>query len=73
MAVTQSRVHPPARTHLERKQAEGKSRRGAIRCLKRQLVRVVFQLLKHEPPLTESNTGACKKSIILWSRVVGLS
>jgi transposase len=50
MAVTQSRVHPPARTHLERKQAEGKSRRGAIRCLKRQLVRVVFQLLKHEPP-----------------------
>ena len=52
IAVTQSRVHPPARTYLERKQAEGKSRREAIRCLKRQLVRVVFHTLKNEPLLT---------------------
>ncbi|HEY3578242.1 MAG TPA: transposase, partial [Gaiellaceae bacterium] len=34
IAITQSRVHPPARAYLERKQAEGKSRREALRCLK---------------------------------------
>ena len=52
IAVTQGRVHPPARAYLERKQSEGKSRREAIRCLKRLLVRVVFQTLKASPALT---------------------
>jgi transposase len=52
IAVTQARVHPPARAYLERKQSEGKSRREAIRCLKRQLVRVVFNTLKASPTLT---------------------
>src|SRR4051794_12646718 len=37
IAITQARYHPAARAYLERKQAEGKSRREAIRCLKRQL------------------------------------
>ena len=48
IAITQSRVHPPARAYLERKQAEGKSRREALRCLKRQLARTVFTTLKNE-------------------------
>jgi transposase len=52
IAITQGRVHPPARAYLERKQAEGKSRREAIRCLKRQLARVVFNTLKANPALT---------------------
>jgi transposase len=52
IAVTQARVHPAARAYLERKQAEGKSRREAIRCLKRQLARVVFNALKTSPALT---------------------
>jgi transposase len=52
IAVTQGRVHAPARAYLERKQAEGKSRREAIRCLKRQLIRVVFNTLKASPALT---------------------
>jgi transposase len=52
IAVTQARVHPAARAYLERKQAEGKSRREAIRCLKRQLARVVFNTLKAGPVLT---------------------
>src|SRR6266545_3994972 len=34
VAITQARYHPAARAYLERKQAEGKSRREAIRCLK---------------------------------------
>jgi transposase len=52
IAVTQGRVHAPAKTYLERKQAEGKSRREALRCLKRQLARTVYTTLKTEPPLT---------------------
>jgi transposase len=52
IAVTQGRVHAPARAYLERKQSEGKSRREAIRCLKRQLARTVYTTLKSEPLLT---------------------
>jgi transposase len=52
IAITQGRYHPAARAYLERKQAEGKSRRDAIRCLKRTLVRVIFNTLKASPALT---------------------
>jgi transposase len=52
IAITQGRVHRPARAYLERKQNEGKSRREAIRCLKRQLVRTVYTTLKAESALT---------------------
>src|SRR5512133_1708118 len=52
IAITQGRVHPPARAYLERKQSEGKSRREAIRCLKRQLARTVYTALKNVPLLT---------------------
>lgn len=46
IAVTQIRCHRPARDYIERKMREGKTKREAIRCLKRQLVRVVFNTLK---------------------------
>ena len=52
IAITQARMHPPARAYLERKQSEGKSRREALRCLKRQLARTVYTTLKNEPLLT---------------------
>src|SRR5215213_2036373 len=52
IAITQARYHPATRAYLERKQAEGKSRREAIRCLKRQLARVIFNTLKASPALT---------------------
>src|SRR6266516_771343 len=52
IAVSQGRVHPPARAYLERKQNEGKTRREAIRCLKRQPARTVYTTLKNEPLLT---------------------
>jgi transposase len=52
IAVTQGRVYGPARAYLERKQGEGKSRREALRCLKRQLARTVYTTLKSEPLLT---------------------
>lgn len=52
IAITQARYHPAAQAYLERKRSEGKSRREAIRCLKRLLVRVVFNTLKASPALT---------------------
>mgnify|MGYP003542779535 FL=1 len=52
IAITQSRYHPAARDYLERKRAEGKSHREAIRCLKRLLIRAIFNTLKATPALT---------------------
>jgi transposase len=46
IAVTQARVHPAARAYLERKRTEGKSRREALRCLKRHLARSVWRTLR---------------------------
>ncbi len=45
IAVAQGRVHPPAREFLARKQAEGRSRMEALRCLKRHLARRVWRIL----------------------------
>jgi hypothetical protein len=38
-------VHPAAQAYLTRLQAAGKSKREALRVLKRRLVRVAFNLL----------------------------
>lgn len=46
IAIVQGRLDPRARTYLERKQSEGKSRREALRALKRHLARIVFRLLR---------------------------
>lgn len=45
IAVTQARMHPPAITYMERKQAEGMSYREALRCLKRHIARVVYKTM----------------------------
>lgn len=52
IAITQARYYAPAREYPERKRAEGKSPREALRCLKRLLVRAVYQSLKASPALT---------------------
>ena len=46
IALAQAAHHPPAQAYLARKRAEGKTRREALRCLKRRLVRPVFNLLQ---------------------------
>lgn len=46
IAITQIRIHEPARTFIARKRAEGMSNREALRCLKRQLARVVFNTMR---------------------------
>jgi transposase len=46
IAITQMRTHEPARAFMARKRAEGKSKREALRCLKRHLARTVWQTLR---------------------------
>ena len=43
-AVAQARSSPAARTYLARRESEGKTRREAIRALKRFLVRAIWRL-----------------------------
>jgi transposase len=45
IAVTQIRMHNPARDYVARKRAEGKSKTEAIRALKRHITRVVFKAM----------------------------
>ena len=49
IAIVQGRWDPRARAYLARRQTEGKSRREALRALKRHLARVVFRLLRAGP------------------------
>jgi transposase len=46
LAVTKGRLDPDTAAYLARKQADGKSRREALRCLKRHLARRVWRLLQ---------------------------
>jgi transposase len=63
IAIAQGQHHPPAKDYLARKQAEGKSRMEALRCLKRHLARTAWQLLRHttdrsiSPSLTLTTTN----------------
>lgn len=50
LAVNKGRYDPRTTAYLARKQAEGKSRREALRCLKRHLARRVWHLLQPSPP-----------------------
>jgi transposase len=45
IAITQMRTHEPAQAFLARKRAEGKTKREALRCLKRHLARTVWRAL----------------------------
>jgi transposase len=43
--VTQLRCHQPAKDYVARRLSEGKTKREALRCLKRHLVRTVFKTM----------------------------
>jgi transposase len=45
IALTQIRIHPPAREYFARRLAEGKTRREALRALQRQLIRTIHHTL----------------------------
>ena len=46
IALTQVRVHAPARDYVARRREEGKTGREAVRALKRHLIRTLYRLLK---------------------------
>src|SRR6187200_2817233 len=50
LAVARARLDPDTAAYLARKQAEGKTRREALRCLKRHLARRVWRLLETPSP-----------------------
>jgi transposase len=47
IAVTQLRVHPPAREYIARRISEGKTKREALRCLKRHLIRTIYNTMNN--------------------------
>jgi transposase len=57
--VTRIRVHARTRAYVERRTADGLSKREIIRCLKRSLAREIYYLLKSvEEPTSHSHTAA---------------
>ena len=50
IAITRAQRDPATKEYLARKEAEGKTKKGALRCLKRYLARRFYRLLS-EPPL----------------------
>src|SRR3954452_6753332 len=63
LAVSKGRLDPDTAAYLARKQAEGKTRREALRCLKRHLARRVWKLLQPPPlPPTASQTTTATPS-----------
>lgn len=56
MALTQARIHPKAKEYVDRKVSEEKSKREAIRCLKRQLANVVYRQMMADAERPQSGT-----------------
>jgi transposase len=48
IAITQLRVHQPAKDYLARRLTEGKTKREALRCLKRHLVRTIYNTMNQD-------------------------
>jgi transposase len=64
IAITQIRWHPPARDYYQRKLAEGKTSKEALRCLKRQIATTLWKLLQPDPENTRSRRRKTPKTII---------
>jgi transposase len=56
VAITRAQRDPTTKRYLARKEAEGKTTKGALRSLKRHLARRFYHLLA-EPPANEQQTG----------------
>ncbi|MBV8994741.1 MAG: transposase [Pseudonocardiales bacterium] len=56
IAITQARADHPGRDYLQRKQREGKSRREALRCLKRRISDAVYRCLVTDATTAETST-----------------
>lgn len=49
IAVTQMRIHEPAKLFMKRKMSEGKSKTEALRGLKRHIARKVYETMRNQP------------------------
>jgi hypothetical protein len=61
VAITRAQRDPATKAYLARKEAEGKTTKGAIRSLKRHLARRFHQLLA-EPPANQSQAANGKQT-----------
>ena len=52
IARTQAAWYPEAKTYMDKKRAEGKTRAEALRCLKRRLSDTVYRTLREDQELT---------------------
>jgi transposase len=57
IARTQAAWYPEAKTYMDKKRAEGKTRAEALRCLKRRLSDTVYRTLREDQRLTEPHTS----------------
>jgi transposase len=64
LAISKARLDPDTAAYLARKQSEGKSRREALRCLKRHLARRVWKLLQPQsaPPTAPTNPQPTRRT-----------
>lgn len=59
IAVTQIRMHDPARDYIARKMSEGKTKTEAIRALRRRLSDVVYRLMIHDQQHRQMAPATC--------------
>lgn len=57
IAVTRANYDPATREYLARKRAKGKTKKGALRCLKRYLARRIYRLLSLPASATQDSRG----------------
>jgi len=69
IAITRARIDPTTRAYLDRKRAEGKTNREALRCLKRHLARHVHRLLAQPPAHPDHRTRTQLNSAISVPRL----
>ena len=62
IALARAQHDPATKEYLARKQTEGQTTKGALRCLKRSLARRFYRLLT-EPPLTPTNDPVTTEEI----------
>jgi transposase len=60
IALSRAQHDPATKEYLARKEAEGKTKKGALRCLKRYLARRFWRLLA-EPPLESEQAGSAER------------
>jgi transposase len=58
IAITRAQHDPATQKYLARKEGEGKTKKGALRCLKRHLARRFHHLLSHPAPAPQPDRSA---------------